>query len=291
MTYSVVMRDPTTGAFGVAVQSHWFNVGSVVPWVRTGVGAVATQSLAEPMYGPRGLDLMAEGKTAVEALTQLLGEDETPEVRQVAMIDASGNVAAHTGDQCIAFASHVTGEGWSVQANIMRTDQVVPAMAEAAQSSSGDLPDRMLRVLVAAERTGGDLRGSQSAALLVSDDGPVPAVTLRVEDHPDPITELTRLLEIRDMYDDMEAGDEALGAGETEAAAAAYDRAARSPHAHAEVLFWQAHGLATVGDHDRALEVMREALAANPDLRELLDRLPAAGLMDEDAAGKLEAEL
>ena len=227
MTYSVVLRDSATGALGVAVQSHWFNVASVVPWVEAGVGAIATQSVADPMYGPRALALMRDGVGATDALERLLAADESSHLRQVAIVDSTGSVAAHTGSGCIPHASHVTGDGWSVQGNIMRNDRVVPAMAAAAEASRGSVSDRLFAVLAAAEAAGGDLRGSQSAAMLVSGDGPVPAVRLSVEDHADPIGELGRLLEIRQMYDDMEAGDEALADADPSRAAAAY-RARRS---------------------------------------------------------------
>jgi uncharacterized Ntn-hydrolase superfamily protein len=205
------------------------------------------------------------------------------------MIDSGGGAAAHTGNQCIAHAGHVTGDGWSVQANLMRSDAVIPAMAEAMQSGTGSVPERLLGALEAAESAGGDIRGSQSAALLVTSGGSIPAIRLQIEDHPDPIAELRRLTEIRVMYDDMEEGDAALGAGDQPAAAAAYDRAGSSPHAHAEILFWQAHGLAAVGDGARAVDVMRTALADNPDLAALLDRLPDVGLMDRAVADLLRS--
>ncbi len=291
MTYSVVMLDPESGALGVAVQSHWFNVAGVVPWAQAGVGAVATQSLAEPMYGPNGLELMGQGVTAPEALARLLSTDETPEVRQVAMVDAAGAVAGHTGESCIPFASHITGEGWSVQGNIMRTEEVVPAMAEAASAAAGPLPARLFAVLRAAEQAGGDLRGSQSAAILVADKGPVLAVRLSVEDHPDPIAELERLLEVRDMYEEMRVGGVARAGSDVESAAAAYERAARSPHSHAEVLFWQAYGLATLGREAEAGTVLERAVEANPDMRELLERVTSAGLVDGEIVDRLLAQL
>ena len=151
-TYSAVLVDPVTGVLGVGVQSHWFNVGRIVPWVRAGVGAVATQSIAEPMYGPRGLDLMEEGLGAAAALEQLLAEDEDRELRQVAIADTGGSVAAHTGRRCIRFASHIVGDGWSVEANIMRDDTVVAAMAETMEQAGGDVADRLMSTLEAAER-------------------------------------------------------------------------------------------------------------------------------------------
>ena len=291
MTYSVVMRDPATGAFGVAVQSHWFNVGRIVPWVRAGVGAVATQSLAEPLYGPRGLDLMASGVAAPDALARLLEADPERAVRQVAVIDASGRVAAHTGDRCIAHAAHIVGEGWSVQANIMRNAQVVPAMAAAAADRDGTLGERLVRTLEAAEATGGDLRGSQSAALIVSGDGPIAALDLRVEDSPDPISEMRRLVGVEAAYRHMSTGDEALARGDGTAAAAAYAAAATANPSNPEIGFWRAHGLATIGLFEEAAALMRVVVLANPDLVDLLRRLPAAGLIEPDVAVRLLDEL
>ena len=266
-------------------------MASVVPWVEVGVGAIATQSVADPMYGPRALALMRDGVGAADALERLLAADESSHLRQVAIVDSTGSVAAHTGSGCIPHASHVTGDGWSVQGNIMRNDQVVPAMAAAAEASRGSVSDRLFAVLAAAEAAGGDLRGSQSAAMLVSGDGPVPAVRLSVEDHADPIGELGRLLEIRQMYDDMEAGDEALADADPARAAAAYERAARSPHAHDEVVFWRAHGLATVGRYDEAAAIMRPLVVANPDMEDLLGRIAAVGLIDPAAHDGLRAAL
>jgi uncharacterized Ntn-hydrolase superfamily protein len=291
MTYSVVMRDPATGAFGVAVQSHWFNVGRIVPWVRAGVGAVATQSLAEPLYGPRGLDLMASGVAAPDALARLLEADPERAVRQVAVIDASGRVAAHTGDRCIAHAAHIVGEGWSVQANIMRNAQVVPAMAAAAADRDGTLGERLVRTLEAAEATGGDLRGSQSAALIVSGDGPIAALDLRVEDSPDPISEMRRLVGVEAAYRHMSTGDEALARGDGTAAAAAYAAAATANPSNPEIGFWRAHGLATIGLFEEAAALIRAVVLVNPDLADLLSRLPAAGLIAPDVAVRLHDDL
>ena len=197
LTYSIVARDPGTGELGVAVQSHWFGVGSIVPWARPGVGAVATQANAEAAYGPRALALIEAGAGAEQALTRLLAEDPGAAGRQVAVLDAAGAVAVHTGDGCIPFAGHVTGEGVSCQANIMVTEAVWPAMLDAFESASGALTLRLLAALDAAEAVGGDLRGRQSAAILV-----VPAegeswetvVSLRVEDDPEPLAELRRLV-------------------------------------------------------------------------------------------------
>jgi uncharacterized Ntn-hydrolase superfamily protein len=281
MTFSVVMHDETTGALGVAGQSHWFNLGRIVPWARAGVGAVATQSVADPHYGPRALDRMGSGASAAEALAALLENDQQREYRQVAVVDAAGRVAAHTGTHCIVHAGHEVGRGWSVQANIMRSEAVVPAMAAAARDAGGSLPRRLLAVLEAAAEAGGDLRGAQSAALVVVTDGPVKDVDLRVDDHPDPIAELRRLLGIHGTYEHMTAGDNALAAGHHDAAARHYAAAMRDRDANAEVLFWGGLALVTMERLDQGIGTMRRAFAANPDLRELLQRLPASGLADE----------
>ncbi len=166
-TFSIVARDPETGELGVAVQSHWFSVGSTVPWVKAGVGAVATQSLTDVTYGPLGLDLMQAGKTAEQALKGLLETDVHPEWRQVGMIDAKGNRAAHTGKQCIREAGHVIGEDFVVMANLMEKNTVWQAMADAYRNSAGDLAERMLAALDAAQKEGGDIRGRQSAAMII----------------------------------------------------------------------------------------------------------------------------
>ena len=290
-TYSVVARDPATGDFGVAVQSHWFNVGRIVPWLKAGVGAVATQSLVEVSYGPRGLTLMEEGVPAPDALARLLADDQERAVRQVAMIDASGRVGVHTGNRCIAVASHLSGEGWSVQANIMRSADVVPAMAETFVSTPGTLPDRLLATLTAAESTGGDLRGSQSVAMIVVGEvAEEPIIDLRVEDHPDPIGELTRLVAVANAYSFMNQGDDALGAGDLEAARRSYSAAAERSD-NPEILFWQGLGLAQSDDWAGGLHSLRSALTRNPDLSELLRRLPASGLVEAELASRLLSEL
>src|SRR5436190_316118 len=212
-TFSIVARDPATGELGVAVQSHWFSVGSVVPWAEAGVGAVATQSLVDPAYGPLGLHLMSLGRSGPDALKAVLAGDDGRELRQVAMIDAKGKVAAHTGARCIAEAGMIVDEEnqFSVQANLMANGKIWPAMAKAYRSATGDLADRMLAALDAAQAAGGDIRGRQSAAILIVN----PTSTgkqwedrkfdLRVEDHPEPLKELRRLVQIQRAYLHMNA--------------------------------------------------------------------------------------
>src|ERR1035438_3837890 len=200
-TFSIVARDAVTGDLGVAVQSHWFSVGSAVPWAEPGVGAVATQSFTEPSYGPLGLTLMKAGKSAPEALKALLSADSDREVRQVAMVDAQGRSAAHTGVKCIQAAGHEVGEGFTVEANLMDKPTVWPAMAKAFRAAKGDLAERLLAALRAAQAQGGDIRGQQSAAILIVKGKPSGQpwndrlFDLRVEDSPDPLKELSRLVE------------------------------------------------------------------------------------------------
>ena len=189
-TYSIVAYDEKTGELGVAVQSHWFSVGSTVPWAKAGVGAVATQSFVKIEYGPEGLELMEKGLTAQEALDSLVSKDPGRAVRQVGMVDAKGNVAVHTGKKCIEFAGHKTGNNFTVQANIMASQTVWPLMAMTFEMTDGDLAERMMAALETAQAEGGDLRGKQSASMLIVSGNPtgIPwkdtVLDLRVEDHP-----------------------------------------------------------------------------------------------------------
>lgn len=295
-TYSIVAQDPATGDFGVAVQSHWFSVGSVVSWAEPGVGAVATQSFVEVSYGPLGLELMRAGKTASEALAALLAADAHPEVRQVAMVDRHGNVAVHTGERCIAAAGHRSGERYSVQANLMDKATVWDAMATAYESATGDLAARLLAALEAAEAEGGDIRGRQSAAILV-----VPGTTrgapwrerkvdLRVEDHPQPLAELRRLLEVHRAYEHMNHGDELMAAGDVDGALGAYAAAAELQPENLEIRYWEAVTAAGAGRLDEALPIFRDVFARDLRWRELTPRLRDAGLLPDDPA-MLEAIL
>lgn len=287
-TFSIVARDPETGELGVAVQSHWFSVGSVVAWAEAGVGAVATQSLVEVSYGPLGLALMRAGKSAEEALTALLAADEGRDLRQVAMVDAQGRVAVHTGARCIAEAGHEVGPGFSVQANMMINDTVWSAMAHAYESTEGDLAERLLAALEAGQAAGGDIRGQQSAAILIvkgTSTGRPWADTvmdLRVEDHPEPIRELRRLVQIHRAYQHMNRGDERLGEGKVEEALEEYRAAAAlAPHIE-ELPFWQAVTLADLGRLEEALPIFGRVFAVNPAWADLVRRLPASGLLRDD---------
>jgi len=291
-TYSIVARDPATGELGVAVQSHWFSVGSVVPWAESGVGAVATQSFVDPSYGPLGLALMRAGRSAPDALRALVAGDEGREVRQVAMIDAAGRVGAHTGGRCIAAAGHVVDESqqFSVQANLMHHDTVWPAMARAYRESEGDLAERMLAALDAAQAAGGDIRGRQSAALIVVRGEPSGRpwedrrFDLRIEDHPQPLVELRRLLTLQRAYQHMNAGDLAVEHGDFETAGQEYSAAERLAPDIVEMPFWHAVTLCGSNRVDEALPIFRGVFRREPVWLELLPRLVDAGLLPADPA-------
>lgn len=292
-TYSIVARDAETGQMGVAVQSHWFSVGSVVTWAAPGVGAVATQSFVDPSYGPLGLELMAAGKTAEQALRALVTADAHPEVRQVAMVDAAGNIATHTGAGAIEAAGHRTGQGYSVQANLMLSPTVPDAMARAYERSDGDLAERLLAALEAAQAEGGDIRGKQSAAILVVSGEPTGRpwagriFDLRVEDHTQPVQELRRLVHLARAYQHMNAGDEALTEGDVPAALEAYAAAgAMVPDeaTNGEMAFWHAVTLVGVDRAEEAMPLFRRAFAQDPNWATLVPRLVAAGQFPDDDA-------
>lgn len=289
-TYSIVARDPVTGEMGVAVQSHWFSVGTVVGWGRSGVGVVATQSLVNRSYGIRGLDLLGEGLGPEEALARLLEGDEGRAYRQAAILDGTGRTATHTGSRCIAEAGHLAGPGYSVQANMMRTDAVWPAMAEAFERGADrPLAERMVSVLEAAEAAGGDIRGRQSAALLVV--GPEPVrepwndrrVDLRVDDHPEPVAELKRLLRVHRAYAHMNAGDLAIEQGDVAGAMREYAAARDRFPENLEMSYWTAVALANAGQLADALPLFAEVFRQDASWRELTRRLTVPGLLQVDA--------
>jgi uncharacterized Ntn-hydrolase superfamily protein len=287
-TFSIVARDPHTGWMGVAVQSHWFSVGSVVTWGEAGVGVVATQSMVEVSYGPLGLELMRAGKSPADALTSLLAADESRQLRQVAMVDITGQVAVHTGERCIADAGHQSGEGYSVQANMMANAGVWPAMAQGYEQTQGDLAERLLSALEAGQSVGGDIRGKQSAAILIVADRSTGRpwvdrrMELRVEDHPEPIQELRRLVQVHKAYECMNLGDEHLAGGRVEDALQAYQTAARMAPDMDELPFWEAVTLADIGRLEDALPVFKRVFALNPDWAVLVQRLPTSGLLKDD---------
>jgi uncharacterized Ntn-hydrolase superfamily protein len=275
-TYSIVARDEASGEMGVAVQSHWFSVGGAVAWARPGVGAAATQSVVEVAHGPNMLDRMQDGLGAGEAIAAVLGPDAQARFRQLGAVDARGGAAAHTGDGCIAYAGDVLGAGFSCQANMMAGETVPEAMAEAYREHSGELPARLLAALEAAERAGGDIRGRQSAALLV-----VPAegepwrtrIDIRVEDHPEPLGELARLLRLARAYEMAGEADELVAEGSHERATALYMSAAELAPECDELTFWAGLGVAA-RDLPAGVELVRRAGAAKPAWLVLLERLP-----------------
>ncbi|MGA8893179.1 MAG: DUF1028 domain-containing protein [Anaeromyxobacteraceae bacterium] len=289
-TYSIVARDPVTGDLGVAVQSHWFSVGTTVPWAEAGVGAIATQSFVDPSYGPLGLELMRAGRSAPEALAGLLAADPEREVRQVGMVDAQGRAASHTGKKDIRAAGHLVGKGYAVQANLMANDRVWPAMAKAFEAAKGDLAERMLVALEAAQAAGGDIRGQQAAALVVVPGTPSGRpwadriFDLRVEDHPRPLEELRRLLHVARAYRHMNAGDLAIEKKDVAGAEREYGAAMKLLPDSAEVVFWYAAALALAGEVDRSLPLFGRAYALDPAWRTLVPRLPASGLLPADPA-------
>ena len=287
-TYSIVALDEETGQLGVAVQSHWFSVGTVVPWAKAGVGAVATQSIAEPSYGPKGLALMERGIPAAEALQSLLAKDPGENARQVAMVDARGNVGVHTGSRCISYASHRTGKSYSVQANIMAKPTVPAAMVQAFESTTGDLAERMLAALDAAEAEGGDLRGRQSAAMLVVSGEPTGdpwkdrIVDLEVAHHKDPLGELRRLLRISRAYRHAQKGDEYMEQNEMKMALQEYSAAAKFYPENPELPFWTAVTLAQTGELQKALPIFNDVFSRNKNLRELIPRIVRAGFLTNE---------
>jgi uncharacterized Ntn-hydrolase superfamily protein len=289
-TYSIVARDETSGELGVAVQSHWFSVGSGVLWAEPGVGAVATQSFTDPNYGPLGLGLMRAGKTAEQSLDALVAADSHADVRQVGMIDSNGTVANYTGTNSIREYCNVTGNGYAVQANLMWKPTVCDAMTRAFESADGDLAERLMVALEAAQADGGDIRGKQSAAMLVvSGDRSAPAwggrlFDLRVEDHVDPLPEMRRLLIVARAYQHMNEGDVFMANGDIDEASRAYSAAAALLPDNHETVFWHAVTLASAGRESDALPLFARAFEMWPLWRELVQRLPAAGLLPENDA-------
>jgi uncharacterized Ntn-hydrolase superfamily protein len=287
-TFSIVARDPATGELGVAVQSHWFSVGQLVPWAEAGVGAVATQSFVDPIYGKLGLDLMRMGKSAPDALKALLAADDGREVRQVAMIDAQGRVAAHTGTKDIPAAGHTVGKEYSVQANLMLNEQVWPAMARAFESTKGDLAERLMAALDAAQAAGGDIRGRQSAALIVVSGKPTGKpwadriFDLRVDDSVEPLKELRRLVTLQRAYNHMNAGDLAVEQKDNERALAEYRAAAALVPDNAEMVYWHAVALVNMGRVDEALPLFRRVFTIDRNWVAVTPRLAKVGLIPDD---------
>ncbi len=269
-------RDPASGDLGVAVQSHWFSVGSVVSWAQPGAGAVATQSVAEPAYGPETLERLAAGVPAEVALQARLDTDDLARVRQVGVVDAEGRVAVHTGPDCIPHAGHVVGDGYACQANMMGAEGVPEAMAAAFEATEGPLAERLVAALEGAERAGGDVRGRQSAALVVvpaAGDPWLRTFDLRVEDHADPVAELARILRFARAYNLAGEADELLAAGRTAEAGDLYRRASALAPESDELVFWAGLAMAHGGDVRGGADAVRRAADVHAGWLDLLDRL------------------
>ena len=293
MTYSIIGRDPATGATGIAVQSRWFHAGQDLAWIEPGVGAVCTQALTDPSYGPRGLALMREGRSPADALAEATAADDGREVRQVAYMDAEGNVAQHTGAACVEAAGHVVGRDCCAQGNMLARDTCWHAMVDAFADAAGDLTDRLLAALESAEREGGDARGRQAARILVR---PARAtgvqwedriVDLSVIDHPDPVPELRRLVDVRRAYDRLGSALDHARSGDHEAAADEADRAHRLAPDDDQIAFWRATILGAAGRTDDAAEALRAATAAHPGWPDYLRRCIDAGLLPPEAGALL----
>lgn len=287
-TYSIVAFDKESGQMGVAVQSHWFSVGSIVSWAESGVGVVATQSFVEVSYGPLGLQLMRGGKTAPQALAALLTVDKHETVRQVAMVDVKGRVAVHTGKLCIPEAGHHKGKSYSCQANMMENNTVWKAMSKAYESTPGELVDRLMASLEAAQKEGGDIRGRQSAAILVVSTKPSGTpwkdriYDLRVEDHPQPLKELKRLIMVAKAYNHMNKGDDHLTKNDVEAALKEYTLAMEIYPGNPEMVFWPAVTLAATGKVEESLPLFKKVFDQDKRWAELLKRLPGVGQFPKD---------
>lgn len=308
MTYSIVALDRATGELGVAVQTRWFGVGAICPWVEPGVGAVATQSFVEPAYGPRTLALLRDGVPPEDALARLLAADDDREVRQVGIVDAAGRTAAHTGSRCVAGALHAVGDAVSCQANMMARDTVPAAMLAAYEQSPGDLPDRLMAALRAAEDEGGDIRGRQSAVLLVAPGrgstiaapgAPVPGaeamepwrlrMNLRVDDAAAPLDELARLLRFARGQEALDLADAREAAGDPAGVLDAYRAAVRLVPEDDQIAWMAGARLIAAGALDEGLPLVRRAAAAMPTWPEHTRRMAAAGHITEEAAAQLAA--
>lgn len=284
-TFSIVARDTITGELGVAVQSHWFNVGAVVPWGEAGVGVIATQSFVNVSFGIRGLELLKQGLTPSQVIDSLLSDDSGRDLRQVAVLDSKGRVASYTGKNCVPAAGNLIGDNFSVQANLMLNDRVWPAMAEAFKTEKGPLAERMVAALEAGQKAGGDIRGKQSAALMVfkgrSSDKPWEdkLIDLRVEDNPEPIKELKRVLKVYRAYEHMNQGDLAVEKGNMKKAMEEYSAAEKMFPGNEEMKYWHAVTLANNGRVSDSLPIFKEVFSANTNWKTLTPRLVPVGLL------------
>lgn len=284
-TFSIVARDTTTGEMAVGVQSHWFSVGTLVSWGKSGVGVVATQSFINPAFGPDGLKLMENGISAKRALNKLIEADAGRDFRQLALLDINGSVSSYTGAKCVQSAYHIIGYNFAVQANMMLNDKVVPAMEKAfLENTHLPLAERVVKVLMAAQRAGGDIRGKQSAALLVVGPEKVAEwqdkkVDLRVDDHSEPLLELSRLLFVHRAYDHMNKGDLAVEHDDMALALKEYAAAEEMQPENYEMKYWKAVTMANNGMIMEALPIFKIVFTENANWREMTKRLPISGLL------------
>lgn len=287
-TFSIVARDPQTGEMGVAVESHWFSVGTLVTWGEAGVGIIATQSFVNVSFGVRGLELLKKDLSPQQVIDSLLSNDEGREFRQLAVLDSKGNAASYTGEKCVPAAGNLIGDNFSVQANLMLNERVWPAMAEAFKNSKGKLAERMIAALEAGQKEGGDIRGKQSAALLVvrgKSTGKVwedRLIDLRVDDNPEPIKELKRLLKVHRAYEHMNNGDLAVEKGNMKLAMQEYSAAEEMFPKNMEMKFWRAVTLANNGKVDESLPIFKEVFSTNKNWKTLAPRLVPIGLLNVD---------
>ncbi len=289
-TFSIVAYDQQSGQIGVAVQSHWFSVGSIVSWAEAGVGAVATQSLVNVSFGPRALESLKKGYSPQKTVEELVNADEGRDFRQLAVIDEKGRVATHTGEKCIADAGHIIGKNYSVQANMMLNKDVVPAMSKAFEQSSGPLAERMVAALQAAQKAGGDIRGQQSAAIIIvrvkstGKSWEDRLIDLRVEDHPNAVKELARILAVFRAYEHMNKGDLAIEKGDEKTALQEYAAAEKMFPNNTEMKFWHAVALVNIGKVDLALPIFKKTFAEDKNYIELTRRIVSNGLLKADEA-------
>lgn len=287
-TFSIVARDPETGEMGVAVQSHWFSVGSLVAWGEAGVGVVATQAFVNPSFGQRGLELLKKGMTAQEVVDLLISKDEGRDFRQLAIVDAKGNSAAYTGAKCISEAGNITGDNYSVQANMMLNNTVWEEMSKAFENTKGPLAERLVAALQAAQNVGGDIRGQQSACLLVVRGNATGnlwedrIIDLRVEDNPSAVDEIKRLLKVYRAYEHMNKGDLAVEKNDMKLAMEEYNTAMKMFPENLEMKYWTAVTLANTGEIEKALPMFKEIFSKDKNWKELTKRLPAVGLLTVD---------
>lgn len=287
-TYSIVARDPNTGEMGVAVQSHWFSVGSIVSWGEAGVGVIATQSFVNPSFGQRGLEMLKQGMTAQEVVDLLIASDEGRDFRQLAIVDAKGNSAAYTGSKCIPEAGHIVGDNYCVQANLMLSNLVWSEMSKAFESSDGPLAERLIAALEAAQNVGGDIRGQQSAAILVVKAEATGKlwedryIDLRVEDHPEPVSEIKRLLKVFRAYEHMNNGDLAVEKNDMKLAMEHYSAAMKMFPENLEMKYWTAVTLVNNGQINDALPMFRDIFSADDNWRKLTPRLIKVGMLNAD---------